>query len=99
VNTVLASGGHRVDLTLEDSVVGPQSLTTDNASRGRHYNRVTARAAYSHAAFKGASGFVQLVGYDRPLEETQFDFGSGAVGVSPRPRLQAVVGVQFPFNF
>lgn len=97
--TTLPMGPHRFELSLEDSLVGPQPITADNASRGRAYNRVTARAAYSHAAFKGASGFLTLVGYDRQYEETRFDFGGGVVGISPRPRLQVSVGAQFPINF
>ena len=99
IQSVLAIGSHRVEYSFEDSLVGPQPLTTDNALRGRSYNRLTARAAYTHPQFKGATAYLSLVGYDRPLEETQFDFGGGAVGVSPRPRLQATVGVQFPLNF
>lgn len=99
VQSVFAAGPHRIEYSLEDSLVGPQSLTTDNVSRGRSYNRLTARAAYTNPQFKGATGYLTLIGYDRPLEETQFDFGNGAVGVSPRPRFQAIVGVQFPINF
>ena len=99
VQSAFATGPHRLDLSLEDSIVGPQPLTVDNSLRGGHYNRVTARAAYSNPAFKGATAYLALIGYDRPLQETQFDFGGGTVGVSPRPRLQAIVGVQFPLNF
>lgn len=99
VQSAYVFGPHRVEYSLEDSIVGPQSLTADNVSRGRTYNRLTARAAYTNPAFKGATGYLTLIGYDHPLEETQFDFGGGAVGVSPRPRFQAIVGIQFPINF
>ena len=99
VQSLVAAGPHRFDLSLENSFVGPQPVTADNTVRGRHYNRVTARAAYTNPSFKGATAFLTLVGYDRQLEETQFDFGNGAVGVSPRPSLKAIVGVQVPLNF
>lgn len=99
VQTAFISGAHRFDVSVEDSVVGPQAITADNTARGKTYNRLTARAAYSNAERKGASAFVSLVGYDKQYEETRFDFGGGAVGVSPRPKFEATVGVQFPFNF
>ena len=97
-NAVLSTGLHRFDLTLEDSIVGPASVTAGNSLRTRSYNRLTARVAYGNASYKGLTGFVQLVGYDRPLEETQFDFGGGAVGISPRPRLSALIGIQYAFD-
>jgi outer membrane receptor protein involved in Fe transport len=96
VLSILAFDSHRVDLSAAGTLVGPQPLTTDNSLRARSYQRYTARAAYSHASWKGASTFLSLIGYSRRLEETQFDFGGGLVGVSPRPRLQAVAGVQVP---
>lgn len=99
VQSVLAFDAHRFDLVLEDGLVGPQPVTADNASRGRRYNRLMARAAYTNASWHGVTGTITLIGYDRQLEETRFDFGGGAVGVSPRPKLQAIVGVQFPLNF
>lgn len=99
VQSSYATGPHRFEYSLEDSFVGPQSLTADNVSRGRSYQRVTARTAYTNPAFKGATGTLTLIGYSRQYEETAFDFGGGTVGVSPRPKLQAIVGVQFPINF
>ena len=97
--SVVAFGPHRFELGLEDSVVGPQPLTPDFVSRAGGYNRLTARAAYTNPAWKGATAFLSLIGYDRPYQETQFDFGGGSVGVSPRARAQAIFGVQFPINF
>ena len=97
-NSVFASGVHRFDFTLENSMVGPASVTADNSIRTRSFNRLTARAGYGNAAYKGLTGFVQLVGYDRPLEETQFDFGGGVKGISPRPKLSTLLGLQYTFN-
>ena len=97
--SVVAFGPHRFELALEDSIVGPQPLTPDFASRSGSYNRLTARGAYTNPAWRGATAFLTLVGYDRQYQETQFDFGGGSVGVSPRARLQATFGVQFPIAF
>ena len=89
-----AIGGHRLDLSLLATRVGPQPLTADNALRGGPFVRSVARLGWTHPAWPGVSGFAQLVHYDRPLNEVQFDFGAGAVGVAPRPRWQALVGVR-----
>lgn len=96
VDAAVGWAEHRFDLSLADTLTGPQPVTADNAIRTRHYNRYTARVAYSRPDWRGANVFLSLVGYDRQLEEVQFDFGGGVVGTSPRPRLQVTTGVQIP---
>ena len=94
VESLQAIGGHRLDLSLFATRVGPQPLTADNALRGGAFVRSVGRVGWAHPAWPGVSGFAQLVHYDRPLNEAQFDFGAGAVGVAPRPRWQALIGVR-----
>ncbi|WP_424191616.1 TonB-dependent receptor [Ampullimonas aquatilis] len=89
-------GAHRLDFSLADTLTGEQPLTADNQLRSGQFNRYVARAAYSNTAWHGASAFVSLVGYDKQFEEVQFDFGGGARGVSPRPKMQLTVGIQVP---
>lgn len=89
-------GRHRFDVTLADSLVGPQSIIADNSVRSSAYHRSNLRVAYSKDDWKGATVFVNFVTYSRQLDELTFDFGGGQFGVSPRPRLAATVGVQIP---
>jgi TonB dependent receptor len=97
VSTVLTQGAHRFDLSLEDGVTGPQSLTSNNVGRGSTYQRISSRVAYSNREMKGMSAFVSLVAFDKQFEEPKFDFGGGRFGVAPRPKLQATIGAQIAF--
>ncbi|MBL8467690.1 TonB-dependent receptor [Methyloversatilis discipulorum] len=96
VDGVVMAGANRFDLSLADTLTGPQSLTADDASRAERYNRYTGRVAWSRPDWRGVSLFASAVYYDRPLNEVQFDFGGGSVGVAPRPRIQVTTGVQIP---
>jgi outer membrane receptor protein involved in Fe transport len=94
--SLLTFDAHRFDLSAAGTLIGPQPLTPDNSLRAGSYFRYIGRVAYSHASWKGASTFLSLIGYNKQLEETQFDFGGGVIGVSPRPRVQVIAGVQVP---
>lgn len=96
VDGVMQAGVNRFDLSLADTLTGPQSLTSDDSMRAGRYNRYTGRIAWSRPDWRGTSVFASAVYYDRPLNEVQFDFGGGAVGVSPRPQLQLTTGIQIP---
>jgi outer membrane receptor protein involved in Fe transport len=96
VDSGVAVGGESLALSFAVNFVGAQSITADDSVRTRPYQRLTVRAAYPLPGWKGASLSLNLVGSTRRLEETAFDFGGGAVGISPRPRLQATVGLQAP---
>ena len=96
VATVVSLGTHRFDLSLADSVIGPQNVTTDGSLRTHRLNRLVARAAYTRPEWSGASMFVNLVGYSRRLDEYVVDFGGGLIGTSVTPKLRATVGVQIP---
>ncbi len=87
----------KFDLVLEDSLIGPQSITTDNVSRGSTYNRLSLRAAYTTPSLKGTSFFANLVSFNKQYQEPRFDFGGGAIGVSPRPKLTLTIGTQVAF--
>lgn len=94
LEAVLISGEHHLDVSLADTLTGSQPLSADNSLRSGSYNRTTARLAYSRNEWQGSNVFLSLVHYDKPLNEVQFDFGGGAIGTSPRPRLQAIAGLQ-----
>lgn len=96
VDGSFAFGAHKFDYSLSNTIVGPQPITAENETHTRRYNRYDARLAYTRADWRGANAFVSLVGYDRQLEEIAFDFGGGAVGVSPRPKMRIVTGIQIP---
>ncbi len=94
VSSVLNIAGRALNVSLSDSLVGPQSITSDNGLRTQTYHRYVARAAYKLPEWKGATVFLNLTGYSRQLEEVAFDFGGGLVGASPKPRLRATLGMQ-----
>ena len=96
IATVLSQGSHRFDLSLANSTIGPQNVTTDGSVRTHKLNRVVARAAYTRPEWNGASVFLNLVGYSRQLDEYVVDFGGGLTGTSVAPRLRATLGVQIP---
>ncbi len=91
----LTSG--RLDFSVEGSLVGPQSITTDNLSRGSTYNRFSAKASYRPSTIKGLTLFAGLVTFNNQFQEPRFDFGGGLIGVSPRPRLALNIGTQYTF--
>lgn len=96
MNAAFNAGANRFDTTLAISRVGPQSITSDDTLRTRAYYRALGRAAYTRSEWKGAAVFLNVIAYNRQFDELAFDFGGGLVGVSPRPRLAATVGVQVP---
>jgi outer membrane receptor protein involved in Fe transport len=87
----------KLTLVAEDSLVGPQSITTDNQTRGSTYNRLSLRASFATPALKGTTFYAGLVSFNKQYQEPRFDFGGGAVGVSPRPKLAINVGTQINF--
>ena len=93
VNT--ASG--RLDWSVRDVIVGPQPLLADNSARTLTYNRVTARVAYTPSSMKNSKFALSVTHYDRPYEETRFDFGGGQFGISAKGRWQALASAQFGF--
>jgi outer membrane receptor protein involved in Fe transport len=90
-------GGGQLDIAAENSIIGPQSITTDNLTRGSTYNRLSMRAGYSNPALKGVSFYAGLVAFNKVFQEPRFDFGGGAIGVSPRPKLAINIGTQILF--
>lgn len=95
-STSVTLGGAPLMLSLSDTVVGPQPITSDASLSTRTYQRITARAAYPLPGWSGATMSLNLVAIDRPYEEPAFDFGGGEVGITPKPRLRATLGLQFP---
>lgn len=95
-STLVSAAGAPLSLSLSDTIVGPEPITTDGSLSTRTYHRITARAAYPLAAIKGATVSLNLVGINRPNEEPAFDFGGGEVGITPKPRLRATLGLQLP---
>jgi outer membrane receptor protein involved in Fe transport len=89
--------GGTLDLSIDDSIVGPQSITPDNLTRGSSYNRLSMKASYAHPSYKGTTFYAGLVAFSKQLEEPRFDFGGGAIGVSPRPRFALNIGTQITF--
>jgi outer membrane receptor protein involved in Fe transport len=92
----LAFDGQRLDLSGSGTWIGPQPLTPDNSLSAGSYFRYIGRVAYTRSSWKGASVFFSVIGYNKQLEETQFDFGGGVIGVSPRPKLVGIAGIQVP---
>ena len=91
----IASG--RIDWSVNDSIVGPQPLLADDSARTETYNRTTVRVGYSPIAIKGAKFALSLTHYDKPYEETRFDFGGGQYGISAKPRLKVLASAQYVF--
>ena len=94
VSSVLNVAGRTLDLSLMDSLIGPQAITADNSLRTHSFHRYVARAAYNLPEWKGTTVFLNLTGYSRQLDEVAIDFGGGQVGTSPKPRLRATLGLQ-----
>lgn len=94
VSSVLSVAGRALDVSLMDSLVGPQPITADNSLRTHSFHRYVARAAYNLPDWKGATVFLNVTGYSRQLDEVAFDFGGGQVGISPKARLRATLGMQ-----
>ena len=97
VASVFSFGANRFDLSLADSLIGPQNVTTDGAVRTHNYHRAVARVAYTRPEWNKAVVFLNLVGYSRQLDELVFDFGGGQFGTNVAPRLRATLGLQVPF--
>ncbi len=99
VQSLRTFGLHRVDLSLVDLLIGPKPLNAERSLETGSYHRVTARAAYGHESWRGATVFLSLIAYpgaNRNLNETSFDFG-GFVAASPKAPYRAIVGVTIPF--
>lgn len=89
----------RIELSAYDTIVGPMALNPDRSLDTRSYHRLSARAAWSPADWKGAKVSLTLIAYPgshRNLEETSFDFG-GYVATSPKPPFRAVAALTVPF--
>jgi len=96
LSTAVLVANAPLTLSIADSYVGRSPITADAGLSTRPYHRVTARAAYPVAGLKGATVSLNVVAIDRPYEEPAFDFGGGAVGITPKPRLRATLGFQVP---
>ena len=95
-SSVIGFGAHRIELWLADSLVGPQAVTADGSVNSRSFQRYSARAAYSHADWRGASVFLTAVGYSRQFDELVIDFGGGVLGTPVAPKVRVTAGVQVP---
>jgi outer membrane receptor protein involved in Fe transport len=95
-STVLPKGLAPLRLSLSDTIVGPEPITSDASLSTQTYHRLTARASTPLPGLKGASVSLSLVAISRPNEEPAFDFGGGEVGITPKPRLRATLGFQVP---
>ncbi len=91
-------GAHRLEWSLANSWIGPQSITSDDSVRTKSFNRYTAQLTYQNAGWHGARAFLSLVGYDKQAEELVFDFGGGLFGTSVKPKLRVTAGVQIPLG-
>lgn len=99
VQALRAFGPHRLDLSLVDLLIGPKPLNPDRSLETGSYHRLTARAAYGHESWRGATVFLSLVAYPgghRNLNETSFDFG-GFVATQPKAPYRVIAGVTIPF--
>lgn len=96
VSTRVATAGGPLALSLVDNYVGVAPVTVDGAIETRAFHRITARASLPVPIARGASISLDLVGYSRQNEEPAFDFGDGTVGITPKPRLRATIGLQVP---
>lgn len=86
---------HRLTLGAYGQLIGPKAVTPDRSVETRDYSRISAKLAYTNQKWHGSGAFLSLVAYPGSrLEETAFDFGGGAVGISP----QAPVSVQGGIN-
>jgi outer membrane receptor protein involved in Fe transport len=92
-----AAAGGRGEWSLQDSIVGPQPLLADNSAKTSSYHRVTGRLAFVPGALPAAKFALSATYYDKPLEETVFDFGGGQYGVSAKPRWKAMATAQVRF--
>lgn len=99
LNAVTQFGVHRLDWTLSDTYVGPQSITPDDARRSESFNRYTARVSYTQTGWRGALAYLSLVGYDKQFDEYVVDFGGGFAGATVKPKLRVIAGIQIPLEF
>ncbi len=90
------SDAHQFEWSLINVTVGPQPLLADNSARTRSYNRTTGRVAYTHPSLKGTKLALSVTHFDRPYEETVFDFGGGQYGLSARPKWKTLLTAQVP---
>ncbi len=96
VDTALVLAGSALRLSLADNYVGREPITADDSLRTQPYHRITARAAMPLQALKGATLSLNVVAFSRLYEEPAFDFGGGVVGITPKPRVRATLGLQMP---
>ena len=97
IEGVVNAASGRIDWSINDSIVGPQPLLADDSARTQTYHRTTARVGYSPTALKGAKFALSVTHYDKPYEETRFDFGGGQYGISAKPRWKALATAQYVF--
>lgn len=94
LDATLQAAGQPLSLSLVDHWTGASAITTDNSLRSRPFHRLTARAAAPLPGWVGSQLSLSLVAYSRLHEEPAFDFGGGVIGITPKPRLRATLGLQ-----
>ena len=94
LDAVVLAAGQAVNLSLVDHWTGTAPITADNSLRSKPFHRLTARAAAALPQWPGSQLSLSLVGYSRTHEEPAFDFGGGAIGITPKPKLRATLGLQ-----
>ena len=93
----VATTSGQMDWSLKDTIVGPQPLVADNSAATEVYHRITARIGFAPIAIKGAKFALSLTHYDRPYEETRFDFGGGVYGISAKPNWKVLASALYAF--
>ncbi len=89
---------HRLTLGLYGQLVGPKAITPDRKLETDSYTRVSGKLAYTNKKWNGSGMWISGTAYPGSrLEETAFDFGDGAVGVSPAAPLEIRLGVTLVF--
>ncbi len=98
VESVVHVAGNPLTLTLANNYVGRMPISTDNSLHTKSYHRYTLRAAYQlPRSLYNAVITANVIGYTRQFEEVAFDFGGGAIGVSPSPRVKGTFTIAIPF--
>ena len=97
IEGIVATSSGRMDWSLKDSIVGPQPLLADSSAATALYHRITARVGFAPTVIKGAKFALSVTHYDRPFEETRFDFGGGIYGISAKPNWKVLASALYAF--